>query len=190
MKFTNLGIDGAGLAESNVYSDNRGSFSEFFKSDAVKEETGISFEIKQGNVSVSNRGVIRGIHYSLASEGQAKWATCVQGHVLDVIIDIRPNSATFKKKVMVDLKAGEGRAVLIGTGLGHGFIALEDDSIFTYLLTSGYSPSEEFEINPMDREINIDWNLDKVGGAGIILSPKDANAPSLAERLSEGKLPN
>lgn len=73
--------------------------------------------------------------------------------------------------------------------IGHGFLSLEDGSIVSYLLDSPYSPSEEFEINPMDPEIGIKWPLDLVGGAGLILSPKDAQAPSLAARVAEGKLP-
>jgi dTDP-4-dehydrorhamnose 3,5-epimerase len=88
------------------------------------------------------------------------------------------------------LKGGDGRAVLIGNGLGHGFISLEDNSTVSYLLSSPYSPTEEFEINPMDPAIGIDWQLNLVGGSGIILSAKDANAPSLSTRLAEGKLPS
>jgi len=73
--------------------------------------------------------------------------------------------------------------------LGHGFIALEDESTVSYLLSSLYSPSDEYEINPLDIEIDIDWHLDLVGGSGLILSPKDANAPSLSKRFDQGKLP-
>ena len=90
---------------------------------------------------------------------------------------------------LIDLKSGEGRAVLVGAGLGHGFLSLEEGSIVSYLLDSPYSPSGEFEINPLDLELGIKWPLELVGGMGLILSPKDAQAPSLAERAAEGKLP-
>lgn len=189
MKLTPLGIEGAWLAESPVLIDERGFFREWFKAADVLAVTGVEFEIQQANISQSQRGVIRGIHYSLSPEGQAKWITCASGHVLDVIVDIRPNSATFKKVVQVDLRGGEARALLIGTGLGHGFLALEDNSVLTYLLSSPYSPQDEYEINPMDSDLNIDWQLGLVGGSGLIISPKDSQAPSLSERIALGKLP-
>ena len=106
-----------------------------------------------------------------------------------MIVDIRPESNTFKKVIQVDLKGSEARAILIGNGLGHGFLALESNSVLSYLLSTPYSPSDEFEINPMDMELKIDWHLNLVGATGHIVSPKDAQAPTLAERLAEGKLP-
>jgi dTDP-4-dehydrorhamnose 3,5-epimerase len=189
MKLTPLGIEGAWIAESPVWSDERGFFREWFKSGDIKADTGIDFSIQQANISQSQRGVIRGIHYSLASQGQAKWVTCVIGSILDVVVDIRPNSPTYKKYVAVELKGNEGRALLIGAGLGHGFLALEDNTTISYLLSSPYSPEFELEIQPTDPEINIDWHLSLIGGVGVIVSPKDAQAPTLAERLAEGKLP-
>jgi len=189
MELTPLGIEGVWLAESPVWSDDRGFFREWFKSADVKAATGIDFYIQQANISQSQRGVIRGIHYSLAPQGQAKWVTCVSGSILDVVVDIRPNSPTYKKYVSVDFKGNEGRAILIGAGLGHGFLALEDNTTISYLLSSPYLPEFEFEIQPTDPEINIDWHLNSIGGVGVVVSPKDAQAPTLAERLAEGKLP-
>ncbi len=187
MKLTPLGIEGAWLAESPVWSDDRGFFREWFKSEEVLAATGINFSIQQANISQSQRGVIRGIHYSLAPQGQAKWITCVNGSIRDVIVDIRPSSPTFGKSVFVDLNGLDGRAVLIGAGLGHGFASLADSSTIAYLLSSPYSPTEEFEINPMDPELGIGWGVDL---AEVSLSEKDRMAPSLTERHKEGKLPN
>jgi dTDP-4-dehydrorhamnose 3,5-epimerase len=189
MELTPLGFEGAGLASSPVWADERGNFREWFKTSDALEVTGIDFRVQQANISVSNHGVIRGIHYSLAVEGQAKWITCVTGSIIDVIVDIRPNSPTYGQHVSVELSSGKGNAVLIGTGLGHGFISLENDSAVSYLLSSTYSPQEEYEINPIDPDLKINWNLELVGGVGVILSPKDAGAPSLAERKAQGKLP-
>lgn len=186
MKLTPLGIDGAWVAESPVWRDDRGFFREWFKSEEVLAATGINLSIQQANISQSQRGVIRGIHYSLAPLGQAKWVTCVNGSIRDVIVDIRPSSPTFGKSVFVDLNGLDGRAVLIGTGLGHGFASLADSSTIAYLLSSPYSPTEEFEINPIDPELGIDWGVDS---AEVSLSEKDKMAPSLAERHKEGKLP-
>jgi dTDP-4-dehydrorhamnose 3,5-epimerase len=186
MKLTPLGIDGVWLAESPVWSDDRGFFREWFKSEDVIAATGINFSIQQANISQSQRGVIRGIHYSLAPQGQAKWITCVNGSIRDVIVDIRPSSPTFGKSVFVDLNGLDGRAVLIGAGLGHGFASLADSSTIAYLLSSPYSPTEEFEINPMDPELGIDWGVDSTE---VSLSEKDKVASSLAVRHEDGKLP-
>ena len=186
MNLTPLGIDGAWLAEATVWSDDRGFFREWFKSEDVLATTGIDFSIQQANISQSQRGVIRGIHYSLAPQGQAKWVTCVNGLIRDVIVDIRPSSPTWGKSVFVDLNGQDGRAVLIGAGLGHGFASLAQSSIIAYLLSSPYSPTEEFEINPMDPELGIDWGVDL---SEVSFSDKDKAAPSLAERHKEGKLP-
>jgi dTDP-4-dehydrorhamnose 3,5-epimerase len=187
MKLTPLGFDGAWLAESPVWSDPRGFFREWFKSEDIFAGTGINFSIQQANISQSQRGVIRGIHYSLAPQGQAKWVTCVDGSIRDVIVDIRPSSPTFRKSVFVELNGLDGRAVLIGPGLGHGFASLADSSTIAYLLSSPYSPTEEFEINPMDPDLGINWG---VALAEVSLSEKDKLAPSIAERHGQGKLPN
>ena len=187
MKFQPLGIQGAWLIESEIFNDERGSFREWFKSDEIRDEIGIDCSVAQANVSTSARGVIRGIHYSLAPEGQSKWVTCTLGRILDVIVDIRPESPTFKHVEYIELHGS--RATLIGSGLGHGFISLEDNSVVSYLLSSPYAPEFEFEIQPTDSELNIDWQVDTILESSFLLSPKDMNAPTLAERLTEGKLP-
>ena len=186
MELKPLGIEGAWLAESPVWSDERGFFREWFKSGDIKDATGIDFSIQQANISQSQRGVIRGIHYSLAPQGQAKWITCINGSIRDVIVDIRPNSPTFSKSVHVDLDGQDGKAILIGDGLGHGFASLAASSTIAYLLSSPYSPAEEFEINPLDPVLGIDWGLDL---SEVSRSEKDKNAPTLTGRASEGKLP-
>lgn len=187
MKFHPLGILDAWLVESEVFEDDRGFFREWFKSDEVKKATGLDFSVAQANVSSSKTGVIRGIHYSLAPGGQAKWVTCTSGRILDVIVDIRPESPTFKHVEYIELHGP--RATLIGAGLGHGFLALENDSVVTYLLSSPYQPDFEFEIQPTDSELSIVWKVESVSGMSFLFSDKDKNAPTLAERLKEGKLP-
>ena len=185
MELTPLGIEGAWLAESPVWSDERGFFREWFKSEDIEKVTGKSFGIEQANISVSSKGTLRGIHYSVAPRGQAKWVTCVAGSIKDVIVDIRPESKTFGKWVEVDLSSNSGKAVYIGEGLGHGFIALEDNTAVAYLVSTPFSPSQEFEINPLDEEIGINWGLNL---GELKISEKDKNAPTLIERLREGKL--
>lgn len=190
MDLTPLGIQGAWLAESPIWKDNRGHFREWFKRDEVLSTTGIDFFVQQANISQSQRGVIRGIHYSLAPEGQAKWITCVQGSILDVVVDLRPESPTFKKHEIVHLKCNDGRALLIGVGLGHGFLSLEDNTYTSYLLSSPYNPAFECEIQPTDPELNINWHLELIADLEVVISDKDSNAPSLQYRARRGQLPH
>lgn len=186
MNLKSLGIDGAWLAESPVWSDDRGFFREWFKSENVKAATGREFGIEQANISLSSAGTLRGIHFSISPRGQAKWVTCVSGSIQDVIVDIRPNSKTFGHWVDVELKGDSGKAVLISEGLGHGFLALEDNTAVAYLVSTPFSPKDEFEINPLDEKIGIKWGMDL---SSLKISEKDKIAPTLAERLAEGKLP-
>jgi dTDP-4-dehydrorhamnose 3,5-epimerase len=186
MKLTPLGIDGAWLAESPVWSDDRGFFWEWFKLNDVKEVTGCAFEIEQANISMSAKGTLRGIHYSTAPRGQAKWITCISGSIQDVIVDIRPESSTFGKWVDVELKDDSGRAVFISERLGHGFMAYKENTAVAYLVSTPFSPTDEFEINPLDEKIGIKWGMEL---DSLKISGKDKIAPTLAERLIEGKLP-
>ena len=186
MEITALGIEGSWLAQSPLWSDQRGFFREWFKSDDIEKMTGRSFGTEQANISQSSKGTVRGIHYSIAEKGQAKWITCVTGSIRDFVVDIRPSSSTFGKWIEIELTADSGKAVLIGEGLGHAFVSLEDKTTVAYLVSTPFSPNDEFEINPLDPEIGINWGLDI---ADLKISDKDKNAPTLAERLSEGKLP-
>jgi dTDP-4-dehydrorhamnose 3,5-epimerase len=189
MDLTPLSIEGAWLAESPVRKDDRGIFREWFKREEIELKTNFDFSAAQANISVSNKGVIRGIHYSVASEGQAKWITCVSGSILDVVVDLRPNSPTYKKIEYVNLNGDDGRSLLISNGLGHGFLSLEENSTIAYLLSSRYSPENELEVVPTDTDLRINWYLQLVGGSGLILSTKDAHAPTLKEREQNNQLP-
>jgi dTDP-4-dehydrorhamnose 3,5-epimerase len=167
MELIPLGIEGAWLAESPVWSDDRGFFREWFKSERIKQVTGRDFNVVQANISSSTKGTVRGIHYSL------------------VIVDISPNSKTFGRWIAVELSGTSGNAVLIGEGLGHGFVSLADVSTVAYLASSPFSPTEEFEINPLDPALGIDWGISL---SELRISEKDQNAPTLADRLAEGRL--
>jgi len=186
MELIPLGFEGVWLAESPVWNDERGFFREWFKSTDFKNTTGREFGIEQANISLSSRGTLRGIHYSIAPRGQAKWITCVTGSIKDVIVDIRPDSKSFGQWIEVELSGDSGKAVLICEGLGHGFLALEDNTAVAYLVSTPFSPTDEFEINPLDEKIGINWGMDL---NALKISEKDKNAPTLAERLAEGRLP-
>jgi dTDP-4-dehydrorhamnose 3,5-epimerase len=186
MKLTPLGIEGVWLAESPVWSDNRGFFREWFKSEDIKKETGRDFGIEQANISLSSRGTLRGIHYSIAPRGQAKWITCVAGLIKDVIVDIRPDSKSFGQWIEVELRGDSGKAVLISENLGHGFLALKDNTVVAYLVSTPFSPTHEYEINPLDEKIAINWGMEI---SELKISDKDRTAPSLMDLKSRNLLP-
>lgn len=190
MKIKQLGISGAWIAQSEVWKDQRGFFREWFKHEEIYEETKIDFSVRQANFSLSQKGVIRGIHYSLAPEGQSKWVTCVSGSIVDVIVDIRPDSPTFKLVEYVTLTPENGLSVLIESGLGHGFLSLEDHSGVSYLLSSPYSPGYELDIDPTDKVLNIGWGRIFDAETTFTFSEKDLNAPSLESRLINSQLPS
>jgi len=189
MKLSPLKIDGAWVAESPVWPDNRGFFREWYQRDTILEATGIDFSVAQANFSLSSQGVFRGIHYSLAPKGQAKWITCVSGSIIDVVVDLRVDSPTFKMIEYIELERGDGKSVLIGSGLGHGFYSKENDSGVAYLLNSSYSPENEYGISPKDPELNIAWPNGFFKSINQNISIKDLQAPTLRERQEQGELP-
>ena len=178
-KLIPLLIEGSYLFESITHEDERGYFREWFKSSTMNEFLSKEFKVEQANISKSNKGVVRGIHFSLAPRGQAKWVACAAGALWDVVVDIRPNSPTFGRWDAHELRADDGRSLFISEGLGHAFLALEEETIISYLLSTPYSPSHEWAINPLDPDIGIPWPADDLS-----LSEKDASAPSLREFLN------
>jgi dTDP-4-dehydrorhamnose 3,5-epimerase len=185
MKARALSIPGAWLFQSRVFADDRGTFSEWFKSSLLTELTGESFEPLQANVSASKAGVIRGIHYSLAPMGQAKLVTVMSGSIRDFAIDVRIGSPTYGKYESVLLTAGDGQAMFLQTNMAHAFQALEDNTVVSYLVSSEYSPAEEKEITPLCSELAITWAVD----LPIVLSDKDRGAPMLQQRKDNNQLP-
>jgi dTDP-4-dehydrorhamnose 3,5-epimerase len=121
--------------------------------------------------------------------GQAKWITCVSGAIIDVIADIRPNSPTFKQVELIRLDPSNQKSLLVGEGLGHGFISLTDDSIVSYLLSSEYNPLHEYELNFFDKDLSIDISHIPLE-IEPSLSEKDRFAPSLYELEKQNLLPN
>lgn len=134
----------------------------------------------QINVSISRRGVVRGIHAARTPPGQAKYVQCLSGHILDVIVDIRPGSATFGQHAAIELDDIAREAVFISEGLGHGFCVLSESATVVYATSTPYDPDQEFGINPLDPNLALPWptHLD------LVLSPKDAAAPGLARELA------
>jgi dTDP-4-dehydrorhamnose 3,5-epimerase len=185
-----LAIDGAWEFTPVQHGDDRGTFLEWYKADVVREVTGRSFDLAQANWSISAAGVLRGIHFSEIPPGQAKYVTCVRGAAFDVVIDIRVGSPTFGRWDSVLLDDVDRRQVFITEGLGHAFMALDDDTTIVYLCSTGYAPGREHGVDPLDPAIGIRWPRSARDAAlSPILSAKDAEAPSLQEASDVGLLP-
>jgi 5-epimerase len=169
-----------------AFPDNRGLFVAPFQEAAFLDAVGFPLRVAQTNHSVSKRGVIRGVHFADTPPGQGKYVYCPSGALLDVVIDVRVGSPTFGKWDAVRVDSTEYRAVYLAEGLGHAFVALEDDTTMSYLCTTGYNPGGEHGINPMDPALALPWPTD----IEPILSDKDLEAPTLAEAKDSGLLPS
>lgn len=185
MEIRPLSIEGAWEIVPVQHGDPRGLFLEAFRADRLAAVVGHEPKVTQVNVSVSARGVVRGIHFADLPPGQAKYVTCSRGAVIDVIVDIRTGSPTFGRWQGVRLDDTERRAVYISEGLGHGFCALTDDATLTYLCSAPYRPAHEHTVHPLDPDLAIEWPAEEPQ-----LSARDAAAPSLAEARAKGLLPD
>ncbi|MBZ2409404.1 dTDP-4-dehydrorhamnose 3,5-epimerase [Streptomyces albidoflavus] len=181
-----LSIEGAWLHEPTNFPDERGSFHEWFRREEFGEVTGQELRLAQANLSVSRRGALRGIHFADVPPGQAKYIKCVRGAVLDVVVDLRTGSPTYRQWESERLDDTGHRAVFLSEGLGHGFLALTEDATVVYLCSEGYAPEREHGIHPLDPSLGIAWPREITP----LLSPKDAAAPPLSVLEKEGSLPS
>ena len=181
-----LGIEGAWVDTPTVFTDDRGRFHEWFQGGGFRDSVGQGLGIEQANCSRSVRGTLRGIHYAAVPPGQAKYVTCVRGAVLDVVVDLRVGSPGFGTWEAVRLDDTTHRCVYLSEGLGHAFMALEDDSTVVYLCSQPYAPRREYGIDPLDPALAIAWPADLTP----LLSDKDAAAPTLEEAGRQGLLPD
>jgi dTDP-4-dehydrorhamnose 3,5-epimerase len=186
MSLQELSVAGAYVATHRVFPDERGLFREWFKAEEIAS-IDKDFSVQQANYSKSNQWVIRGIHYSLAPQGQAKVVTCASGTIVDVLVDLRTGSPSYMKIEYVELSEDSGKVVYIPSGVGHGFIVGSESAAIVYLTSSGYAPEYEKAICPTDRELGINWPL-PIGEVGII-SKADTEAPFLAQAKELGTLP-
>jgi dTDP-4-dehydrorhamnose 3,5-epimerase len=185
MKIRPLTIEGGYEITPTQHGDPRGTFLEWYRPDLLAATIGRPVGVAQGNVSVSARHVVRGIHFADVPPGQAKYVTCVAGAVLDVVVDVRVGSPTFGRWEAVHLDTVDRRAVYLSEGLGHGFCALTDEATVTYLVSTPYAPQHEHTVHPLDPELSISWPADTP-----LLSGRDAAAPTLAEARAAGLLPD
>lgn len=173
LSFRRLEIPDVVLVEYQRFPDNRGFFAELWKrSDFLAN--GIPFDYMQVSMSLSRRGVVRGLHYQLRPAEQGKLVTVVRGRVVDVAVDIRKGSPWFGRYVAVELSADKPYLLWVPPGFAHGFQALEDDTVFIYLMTKEYAPQLERCIRWNDPEIGIPWPIREA-----IVSEKDSKCPPL-----------
>lgn len=191
VKIRQLQIGGAFELTPEVHSDVRGAFLEWFRADAFEQITGHRFTVAQANCSVSVAGTLRGIHFAELPPGQAKYVTCAHGAMLDVVVDIRVGSPTFGQWDAVTLDDSNHQVVYLSEGLGHAFLALQDNTVVNYLCSAPYAPGREHGVNPLDPALAIPWPTKDKDGRTIelLLSQKDAMAPCLIDAEREGVLP-
>ena len=185
MHVRELKIPGAWEITPTVHDDSRGLFFEWLSDKGFRSFAGHGLDVRQANCSVSSAGVLRGLHFAQLPPSQAKYVSCARGSVFDVVVDIRVGSPTFGQWDSVLLDDSDHRTIYVSEGLGHGFLALEDNSTVMYLCSAEYSPQREHTITPTDPVLAIDWP----GGHELVISDRDAAAPSLDEVRAAGLLP-
>ena len=185
MQFRPLRVEGAFEITPRQFPDSRGMFAEGFRADKLAEHIGYELAVRQTNISVSSAGAVRGIHYASLPPSQAKYVTALAGVFLDFIVDIRVGSPTFGKWDVVRLDTVDRKAVYLSEGLGHALACLQDGTAM-YLCSEVYNPAAEKGITPLDPAIGLGLPSDFTP----IVSEKDAAAPTLAEALESGLLPD
>ena len=172
-------IDGLLLISPDIFKDNRGSFHESWNSKMFNKVVGKQVEFVQDNLSTSKAGVIRGLHYQIPPSAQSKLIHVLSGSILDVAVDIRPDSKTYGQHFSITLDAESRIHLWIPEGFAHGFLALEDQTVVMYKCTNFYDPSCERSLKWDDADLGIDWG-DR-SSSNHILSDKDSQAVSFKE---------
>jgi len=178
MQFIKTSIPDVIIIEPKIHGDDRGYFVETFRVDKLEEFLGYKINFCQDNESKSSKGVLRGLHYQLPPYSQTKLVRVISGRVLDVAVDIRKGSPTFGQHVAIELSADNKKQLLVPRGFAHGFVVLEDNTIFAYKVDNYYSPECDRGIAFDDESLNIDWILEK---EELKLSDKDTKQPKLNE---------
>jgi len=186
MQIRQLDIAGAWEITPQLHADARGLFFEWLTDRGFTSFAGHRLDVRQANCSVSAAGVLRGLHFAQLPPSQAKYVTCLSGSVFDVVVDIRVGSPTFGHWDSVLLDDRDHRSVYLSEGLAHGFVALQDNSTVMYLCSAQYNPQREHTIAATDPALAIDWPTKHK----LVLSDRDAAAPTLDEVRAAGLLPS
>jgi len=168
------------IIQPPVFEDNRGYFYESYNKQSFKRHIGLDVDFVQDNQSQSSKGVLRGLHFQIGDYQQAKLARVIKGSVLDVCVDLRQNSATYLKHFSLVLSEENKKQLFIPRGFAHGFVVLEDSTIFSYKCDNYYHKESERGIIYNDTDLNIDWMLNE---QELIVSEKDQALSSLNKYL-------
>ena len=177
MDYIKTEIDGVWIIQPKVFNDARGYFFEAWKKEEFEQHVR-RVDFIQDNESKSSYGVLRGLHYQKGDFSQAKLVRVIKGRVVDVAVDIRRNSPTFGKHVMVELSDENKRQFFIPRGFAHGFLVLSDEAVFTYKVDNPYAPQSEASIRFDDPDLAIQWPID---AKDVLTSAKDLDALSLKD---------
>lgn len=178
MKAKKTSIEGCYVLHPNLYEDNRGVFFESYNQKTFENIIGRRIRLVQDNISISHKGVLRGLHFQKGVHAQAKLVQVLKGEVLDVVVDIRAESPTFGKHLKMRISAENRKSLFMPKGIAHGFLALTDEVIFNYKCDSFYNPKAEGGILYNDPNLNIDW---EIAEEELILSEKDLKLPLLKD---------
>ena len=170
MIITKTDIQGLIIIEPQIFKDSRGCFFENWNAKKFKQ-LGISEDFVQDNQSVSSKGVLRGLHFQNPPYAQAKLVRVIEGSVLDVAVDLRKNSPTYGKHVSVILSEQNNKSFFIPKGFAHGFLSLEDNTVFNYKCSDYYNKESEGSLLWNDEDLKIDWQIDNP-----LVSEKDLQA--------------
>jgi dTDP-4-dehydrorhamnose 3,5-epimerase len=176
MMFTRAHIPDVIIIEPQVHGDDRGYFIETFRQDKLDEFLGFEIKFIQDNESKSGKGVLRGLHYQLPPAAQTKLVRVIQGSVLDIAVDIRKGSSTFGQHMAIELTGQNKKQLLVPRGFAHGFVVLEENTVFSYKVDNYYSPENDRGIAFNDPDLNINW---KISADNLNLSEKDKIQPLL-----------
>jgi dTDP-4-dehydrorhamnose 3,5-epimerase len=179
MNISKTPIEDLLIIEPKVWQDNRGYFYESYNS-KLFAEAGIDAQFVQDNQSFSQKGTLRGLHAQKAPFAQGKLVRVIQGSVLDVAVDIRKTSATFGQHFSIELSGRNHRQLWVPPGFLHGFLTLEDNTIFTYKVSNYYDKDSEIGVIWNDAQLNINWSAD-VPEESMVFSQKDLVLPAFAD---------
>jgi dTDP-4-dehydrorhamnose 3,5-epimerase len=180
MVITKCRIPGLLIIEPRVFEDERGSFFESFNEKQFRESTGVDLTFCQDNESISKKNVLRGLHFQTPPFAQGKLVRVSFGKVLDVAVDIRKDSRFYGQHELIELSAENKKQFYIPPGFAHGFLTLEENSIFNYKCTNYYSPVSEGTIQWNDKDLAIKWSIDEP-----IVSEKDQNGEKFSNFVSQ-----
>ena len=174
MEIESTNIQGCYIIEPTAYRDSRGYFTETFHKEKLEAALGVQLDFVQDNQSVSHKNVLRGLHFQKGKYSQAKLGRVVRGRALDVVVDLRKDSPSFGKAFSFELSEDNNLQIYMPKGLAHGFLALEDQTVFSYKCDAYYNPEFEVGIIYNDPDLAIDWGVPE---SELILSDKDKALP-------------